>query len=136
MKQMIEDAIRHKGFSVVEILTQCPTYFGRKNKVGDAVDMLNYYKDQTVPVGSEKKKENPALIERGNLCPGGTSGILRGIRKDGGNGQERKKNLMERYRVVFSGSGGQGVITASIILAEAAVLYEGLNAVQSQSYGP
>jgi 2-oxoglutarate ferredoxin oxidoreductase subunit gamma len=43
---------------------------------------------------------------------------------------------MERYRVVFSGSGGQGVITASIILAEAAVLYEGLNAVQSQSYGP
>lgn len=43
---------------------------------------------------------------------------------------------MERYRVVFSGSGGQGVITASIILAEAAVLHEGLNAVQSQSYGP
>jgi 2-oxoglutarate ferredoxin oxidoreductase subunit gamma len=43
---------------------------------------------------------------------------------------------MERYRIVFSGSGGQGVITASIILAEAAVIYEGLNAVQSQSYGP
>jgi 2-oxoglutarate ferredoxin oxidoreductase subunit gamma len=42
----------------------------------------------------------------------------------------------ERYRVVFSGSGGQGVITAAIILAEAAVIYEGLNAVQSQSYGP
>jgi 2-oxoglutarate ferredoxin oxidoreductase subunit gamma len=38
--------------------------------------------------------------------------------------------------MVFSGSGGQGVITASIILAEAAVLYENLNAVQSQSYGP
>jgi 2-oxoglutarate ferredoxin oxidoreductase subunit gamma len=37
--------------------------------------------------------------------------------------------------MVFSGSGGQGVITAAIILAEAAVLYEDLNAVQSQSYG-
>ena len=37
--------------------------------------------------------------------------------------------------MVFSGSGGQGVITAAIILAEAAVLYDGLNAVQSQSYG-
>ena len=37
--------------------------------------------------------------------------------------------------MVFSGSGGQGVITASIILAEAAVLYENLTAVQSQSYG-
>jgi 2-oxoglutarate ferredoxin oxidoreductase subunit gamma len=37
--------------------------------------------------------------------------------------------------MVFSGSGGQGVITAAIILAEAAVLFENLNAVQSQSYG-
>jgi len=42
---------------------------------------------------------------------------------------------MEKLRMVFSGSGGQGVITAAIILAESAVLYEGLNAVQSQSYG-
>lgn len=42
---------------------------------------------------------------------------------------------MERCRMVFSGSGGQGVITASIILSEAAVLYDNLNAVQSQSYG-
>jgi len=42
---------------------------------------------------------------------------------------------MERTRMVFSGSGGQGVITAAIILAEAAVIYENLNAVQSQSYG-
>jgi len=43
---------------------------------------------------------------------------------------------MERCRMVFSGSGGQGVITATIILAEAAVIYENLNAVQSQTYGP
>ena len=43
---------------------------------------------------------------------------------------------MERCRIIFSGSGGQGVITAAVILAEASVLYEGLNAVQSQSYGP
>jgi 2-oxoglutarate ferredoxin oxidoreductase subunit gamma len=37
--------------------------------------------------------------------------------------------------MVFSGSGGQGVITAAIILAEAAVLHEGLVAVQTQAYG-
>ncbi|WP_319522707.1 2-oxoacid:acceptor oxidoreductase family protein [uncultured Desulfosarcina sp.] len=42
---------------------------------------------------------------------------------------------MERCRMVFSGSGGQGVITAAIILAEAAVLHEGLEAVQTQAYG-
>jgi len=43
---------------------------------------------------------------------------------------------MERRRIIFSGSGGQGVITASVILAEAAVIHEGLNAVQTQAYGP
>ena len=43
---------------------------------------------------------------------------------------------MERCRMVFSGSGGQGVITAAIILAEAAVMYDNLIAVQSQTYGP
>ncbi len=43
---------------------------------------------------------------------------------------------MKRCRLVLSGSGGQGVITAAIILAETAVLYENLNAVQSQAYGP
>lgn len=43
---------------------------------------------------------------------------------------------MEKYRFLMSGSGGQGVITMAILLAEAAVLHEGLNAVQSQSYGP
>ncbi|MFH1154908.1 MAG: 2-oxoacid:acceptor oxidoreductase family protein [Pseudomonadota bacterium] len=42
---------------------------------------------------------------------------------------------MKRMRLVFSGSGGQGVITAAIILAEAAVIHENMNATQSQSYG-
>jgi 2-oxoglutarate ferredoxin oxidoreductase subunit gamma len=39
-------------------------------------------------------------------------------------------------RLVFSGSGGQGVITAAILLGEAAAIHEGLRAVQTQSYGP
>ena len=43
---------------------------------------------------------------------------------------------MKRYRIVFSGSGGQGIVTASIIFAEAAVIYETMIAVQSQTYGP
>jgi len=42
---------------------------------------------------------------------------------------------MQRFRIIFSGSGGQGIITASIIFAETAVLYEKLNAVQTQTYG-
>ncbi len=40
-----------------------------------------------------------------------------------------------RQNFRFSGTGGQGLITAGIILAEAALL-DGRLAVQSQSYGP
>jgi len=65
MADIIRKAILHEGFSVVEILSQCPTYFGRKNKAGNAVDMLEYYKTNTTPIGSKAKKENPELIERG-----------------------------------------------------------------------
>ncbi len=65
MATIFRQAILHEGFSVVEILTQCPTYFGRKNKAGDAPDMVRWFKDNTTTIGSKAKKENPALIERG-----------------------------------------------------------------------
>jgi len=41
-----------------------------------------------------------------------------------------------RYEVRLSGAGGQGLILAGKILAEAAVIFQDLNATQSQSYGP
>ena len=43
---------------------------------------------------------------------------------------------MDRYEMRLSGSGGQGLILAGKIMAEAAVIYDGRNAVQTQSYGP
>lgn len=42
----------------------------------------------------------------------------------------------DRYEIRLSGSGGQGLILAGIILAEAASILEMRNAVQTQSYGP
>jgi 2-oxoglutarate ferredoxin oxidoreductase subunit beta len=65
MIKMFSKAIKHKGFSVVEVLSQCPTYYGRKNELGNAVDMMKSYKEGTVAIGSKKKEENPELIERG-----------------------------------------------------------------------
>jgi 2-oxoglutarate ferredoxin oxidoreductase subunit gamma len=44
-------------------------------------------------------------------------------------------NLMDPVQIRFSGAGGQGLITAGVILAEAAML-DGRNVVQTQTYGP
>ena len=42
---------------------------------------------------------------------------------------------MTKEQLRFTGAGGQGIIMATIILAEAAFL-DGRQVVQSQSYGP
>ncbi len=41
-----------------------------------------------------------------------------------------------RYEIRLSGEGGQGLVLAGKILAEAAAIYDDHNATQSQSYGP
>ena len=43
---------------------------------------------------------------------------------------------MERYEIRLSGTGGQGLIFAGIILAEAAGIHDGKYVCQTQSYGP
>ena len=40
------------------------------------------------------------------------------------------------YEIRLSGTGGQGLVLIGIILGEAAAIYDGKNAVQTQSYGP
>lgn len=44
LESFLEAGLRHKGFSVVEAISTCPTYFGRKNQRGDAVEMLRWLK--------------------------------------------------------------------------------------------
>jgi len=44
--------------------------------------------------------------------------------------------MSDRVEIRLSGSGGQGMVLGAIILAEAAAIFEGKNATQSQSYGP
>jgi 2-oxoglutarate ferredoxin oxidoreductase subunit gamma len=41
-----------------------------------------------------------------------------------------------RYEIRLSGEGGQGIVLAGVILAEAAAIYDGKNATQTQVYGP
>ncbi|MBN1318440.1 MAG: 2-oxoacid:acceptor oxidoreductase family protein [Anaerolineales bacterium] len=43
---------------------------------------------------------------------------------------------IERFEIRLAGSGGQGMILAGIILSEAVAIYDGRNAIQTQSYGP
>jgi 2-oxoglutarate ferredoxin oxidoreductase subunit beta len=48
LSNAIKKGIQNKGFSFIEAVSQCPTYFGRKNKMKTAVDMMHWMKDQSV----------------------------------------------------------------------------------------
>lgn len=50
MTNIIRRAIAYLGFSVVDIMTACPTYFGRMNEVGEPYDMIHYLRDTTSPM--------------------------------------------------------------------------------------
>jgi 2-oxoglutarate ferredoxin oxidoreductase subunit gamma len=49
---------------------------------------------------------------------------------------KRKTDTDDRFEIRLSGSGGQGMIFAGMILAEAIGINDGKNVVQTQSYGP
>jgi 2-oxoglutarate ferredoxin oxidoreductase subunit beta len=52
---LLSRAIGKKGFSVVEAMSQCPVQYGRRNKKGSPVDMMMWYKDNSISNPAFKK---------------------------------------------------------------------------------
>lgn len=50
MEKLIAAAIDHRGFSLVDCISNCHTYYGRLNKEGDAVAMIDWIKKHAVNV--------------------------------------------------------------------------------------
>lgn len=58
----IKKGIEHKGFSMIEAISTCPTYYGRKNKKGSAVAMINYLKESFVDIKAAEKLPAEKLV--------------------------------------------------------------------------
>ncbi|MBR0217907.1 MAG: 2-oxoacid:ferredoxin oxidoreductase subunit beta [Clostridia bacterium] len=61
---LIQDGIRNKGFSIIDVASICPTYYGRKNKKGDAVEMMKWQKDHAVTVEQAAKMDPEQLKDK------------------------------------------------------------------------
>ena len=59
---LIEKALLKSGFSVVEVISQCQTHFGRLNKLGNQIEMMKGQRDSAVPV-EKALKMNPEEME-------------------------------------------------------------------------
>jgi 2-oxoglutarate ferredoxin oxidoreductase subunit beta len=60
LKKMAKLALGKRGFSVVEIVSQCPTFFGRYQSMGDAVKMLGWIRDRSIDVS---RVEDPWVVQ-------------------------------------------------------------------------
>jgi 2-oxoglutarate ferredoxin oxidoreductase subunit beta len=47
LKKSMREALGKKGFSFVEIISPCPTLYGRRNRRGDGLDELKDYKKRS-----------------------------------------------------------------------------------------
>lgn len=63
LQKLIVQAIQHKGFSVVEALSTCPSHFGRRNKIKNASTLLERLKDITI---TKKQAEKMSSEEKKN----------------------------------------------------------------------
>lgn len=64
LSDLIAKGMRHDGFAFIEAVTQCPTYYGRKNKIGDAIAMLNWMKERAIPVKAAERLSREELKNR------------------------------------------------------------------------
>ena len=48
LTRSIKKGIQKKGFALIEAVSQCPVQFGRASKIGKAVNMLQYFKENSI----------------------------------------------------------------------------------------
>jgi len=55
LDKMIKGGLEKKGFSLIEVISNCHTYFGRLNREGDPVKMLLWQKKHAMPIQAARK---------------------------------------------------------------------------------
>jgi 2-oxoglutarate/2-oxoacid ferredoxin oxidoreductase subunit beta len=72
--QSIGQALNHKGFSFIEVITPCTTLYQRRNRLGDGLDAMEYYREdadiqhgadtRTVDIGYQGKIAMGKFVDR------------------------------------------------------------------------
>ena len=65
LKNSIKKAIMHKGFSFIEVVSQCPVQYGKVVGMrNDAISMLMYYKENSVNIRKSKSMSEEELKDK------------------------------------------------------------------------
>ncbi|HEC25489.1 MAG TPA: 2-oxoacid:ferredoxin oxidoreductase subunit beta [bacterium] len=64
LEKFIVSALKHTGFSVLEVITNCHISFGRRNKMKSPVEMVKYQKEKAIPIRSAENMSDEELAGR------------------------------------------------------------------------
>jgi 2-oxoglutarate ferredoxin oxidoreductase subunit beta len=64
LDDLMEKAFLKQGFSVVEVIAHCHTQYGRQNRLGTAVEMMEWQRDHALPVEKTLKMKPEELQEK------------------------------------------------------------------------
>ncbi len=77
LEKVLVKAFSHKGFSFIEVNSNCHINLGRKNKMASAMENLDWINSITMPLKKWEALEDP--IEKENLLP---TGVLREVEQE------------------------------------------------------
>ncbi|MCX8014659.1 MAG: 2-oxoacid:ferredoxin oxidoreductase subunit beta, partial [candidate division WOR-3 bacterium] len=60
----IKKALTTNGFSFIDVISPCPTQFGRRNKKPTLYEMLNDLKSRTIRYETAKKLSKQELVDK------------------------------------------------------------------------
>lgn len=64
LEDIIEKSIQKRGFGVVEVLSNCHVQYGRRNKMGNPVHMMEWFKENAVTVEKARDMKPAALKDK------------------------------------------------------------------------
>ncbi len=50
----LKKAVHNKGFSFVEVVSQCPTQYGKSSRIGGAIPLMKHFKELSVPLAKAR----------------------------------------------------------------------------------
>ena len=147
LARSISEAFQKKGFSFIEVISPCPTLYQRRNKMGDGLDTMKYYKEKS-KVKNGAPTSEVGLTLNGEIAVGKfvdrdrpdyqthDAGPIRRIARRALYRGSRNGVRMRLTEIRVAGFGGQGVILSAVILGKAASIYENGFATMTQNFGP
>jgi 2-oxoglutarate/2-oxoacid ferredoxin oxidoreductase subunit beta len=69
LARAMQEGLAKKGFVFIEAMSPCPTLYSRRNKLGDGVDQVKYYKEKSVVKNGADTKD-VAISYQGEIAVG------------------------------------------------------------------